>query len=424
MLDIRLIRERPEFVKDQIARLHTTAPVDEILALDEQRRSTLTEVETMRARLNEGSRQTGKVPAGAERDAHIAEMRRLGDEIGGLNEKVNALDAELYQLQLLVPNLPGPEVPDGEDESDNVVTSTWGTLRDFTFQPRPHWEIGEQLGIIDFERGVKVSGSRFNFLRGDGARLQRALITWMLDLHREQGYDEVYPPYLVRREAMVGTGNLPKFADTLFRDEAEDLWLIPTAEVPVTNMYRDEILDGAQLPINHTAYSACFRNEKASAGRDVRGIKRLFQFDKVELVKFVRPEESPEEHMRLVHDAAETLERLELPYRTVEICAGDLSFVASRKIDLEAWAPGVEEWLEVSSCSNFRDFQARRSNIRFRPGEGQRPQFVHTLNGSGLGMPRTMIAVIENYQNEDGSITIPATLRPYMGGQDRIGPAR
>lgn len=421
MLDIRLIRENPDFVKEQIGKLHTEAPIDEILAVDEQRRSVLTEVETMRAKLNEGSRQTGKVPAGAERDAHIVEMRRLGDQIATLNERVNALDDELLQLQLLVPNLPGPEVPVGVDETDNVVTSTWGTPRSFEFSPQPHWEIGERLGIIDFERGVKVSGSRFNFLRGDGARLQRALITWMLDLHREQGYEEVYPPYLVRREAMVGTGNLPKFADTLFRDEAEDLWMIPTAEVPVTNMYRDEILDGSQLPINHTAYSACFRNEKASAGRDVRGIKRLFQFDKVELVKFVRPEESSAEHERLIRDAAETLERLDLPYRTLEICTGDLSFVASRKIDLEVWAPGAEEWLEVSSCSNFRDFQARRSNIRFRPAEGQRPQFVHTLNGSGLGMPRTMIAVIENYQNEDGSITIPDVLRPYLGGQERIG---
>ena len=421
MLDLRLIRERPEFVKEQIAKLHTTAPIDEIVELDERRRALLTEVETMRASLNEGSRQTGKVPAGAEREAHIARMRRLGDEIASKNETITALDQELLHLQLLVPNLPSEETPVGDDENDNVVTSTWGTPRTFDFEPRPHWEIGEQLGIIDFERGVKVSGSRFNFLRGDGARLQRAIITWMLDLHREQGYEEVYPPYLVRRDAMVGTGNLPKFEDTLFRDEAEDLWLIPTAEVPVTNMYRDEILDGSQLPINHTAYSACFRNEKASAGRDVRGIKRLFQFDKVELVMFVRPDESGEAHTRLIRDAAETLERLELPYRNLEICTGDLSFVASRKVDLEVWAPGVNEWLEVSSCSNFRDFQARRSNIRFRPAEGQRPQFVHTLNGSGLGMPRTMIAVIENYQNEDGSITIPKVIRPYMGGQERIG---
>jgi len=421
MLDLRLIRERPEFVKEQIAKLHTTAPIDEIVELDERRRALLTEVETMRASLNEGSRQTGKVPAGAEREAHIARMRRLGDEIASKNETITALDQELLHLQLLVPNLPSEETPVGDDENDNVVTSTWGTPRTFDFEPRPHWEIGEQLGIIDFERGVKVSGSRFNFLRGDGARLQRAIITWMLDLHREQGYEEVYPPYLVRREAMIGTGNLPKFEDTLFRDEAEDLWLIPTAEVPVTNMYRDEILDGSQLPIRHTAYSACFRNEKASAGRDVRGIKRLFQFDKVELVMFVRPDESGEAHTRLIRDAAETLERLELPYRNLEICTGDLSFVASRKVDLEVWAPGVNEWLEVSSCSNFRDFQARRSNIRFRPAEGQRPQFVHTLNGSGLGMPRTMIAVIENYQNEDGSITIPKVIRPYMGGQERIG---
>ncbi len=280
----------------------------------------------------------------------------------------------------------------------------------------------ENLGIIDFERGVKVSGSRFYFLKGHGARLQRALITWMLDLRIEQGYEEVYPPYIVREEALVGTGNLPKFADTLFKDREEGMWLIPTAEVPVTNMYRDEIIDGAQLPINHTAYSACFRNEKASAGRDVRGIKRGFQFDKIEMVKFVAPENSAAEHAKLISDAAETLRRLELPYRHLEICTGDLSFVAARKVDLEAWAPGSEEWLEVSSCSNFHDFQARRANIRFRPSEGARVQFVHTLNGSGLGLPRTLAAVIENYQEEDGSVVIPTVLRPYMGGIERISP--
>ncbi|HUG15143.1 MAG TPA: serine--tRNA ligase [Thermomicrobiales bacterium] len=420
MLDLRLIRERPDFVKGEIAKLYTQAPIDEILVLDSRRREFVTEVEVLKARLNAGSRETGRISAGAERDTHIAQMRDLGDRIAALDTYISALSAELDALLLTVPNLPSPETPVGRDESENVVTATFGELRDFGFMPKPHWELAEALGIIDFERGVKVSGSRFNFLRGAGARLQRALITWMLDLRAEQGYDEVYPPYLVREEAMVGAGNLPKFEETLFKDREEGLWLIPTAEVPVTNMYRDEILSGTQLPIHHSAYSPCFRNEKASAGRDVRGIKRVYQFDKVEMVKFVEPEASPAEHLTLVEDASETLHRLEIPFRHLEICTGDLSFVAARKIDLEAWAPGCEEWLEVSSCSNFGDFQARRANIRYRPDDGGRPRFVHTLNGSGLGLPRTMIAVIENYQREDGSIDIPTVLRPYLGGMERI----
>jgi seryl-tRNA synthetase len=419
MLDLRLIRERPDFVKEQIAKLFTEAPIDQILELDERRRAMLTEVETLRAELNKGSKQTGKVPDGPERDAHIAAMRSLGDKISELGAHADAVERDLHNLLLVVPNLPDPVVPVAPDESGNVVTETRGEPRTFSFEPKPHWDLGVDLGIIDFERGVKVSGSRFYFLKGNGARLQRALITWMLDLHREQGYEEVYPPYLVRPEALVGTGNLPKFRDTLFKDEEEDMWMIPTAEVPITNMYREEILDGSRLTINHMAYSPCFRNEKASAGRDVRGIKRVFVFDKVEMVKFTHPDASAEEHMKLVENAAETLERLEIPYRHLEICTGDLSFVAARKIDLEAWSPGVQEWLEVSSCGNFRDFQARRANIRFR-GENGRPQFVHTLNGSGLGVPRTMIAIMENYQNEDGSITVPAVLRPYLGGMERI----
>jgi seryl-tRNA synthetase len=422
MLDLRLIREQPDFVKAEIAKLNTTAPIDEIVALDERRRSMLTEVEALKAQLNAGSRETGRKAAGDDRDAHIAAMRALGDEIAQLDAAAGEVDRELHALLLTVPNLPSPDAPVGKDESDNVITETWGEQRRFDFMPKPHWEVMEALGIIDFERGVKVSGSRFYFLKGQGARLQRALITWMLDLRIEQGYEEVYPPYIVREEALVGTGNLPKFADTLFKDREEGMWMIPTAEVPVTNMYRDEIIDGAQLPINHCAYSACFRNEKASAGRDVRGIKRGFQFDKIEMVKFVAPENSAAEHAKLISDAAETLRRLEIPYRHLEICTGDLSFVAARKVDLEAWAPGSEEWLEVSSCSNFHDFQARRANIRFRPSEGARVQFVHTLNGSGLGMPRTLAAVIENNQQEDGSVVIPAVLRPYMGGVERISP--
>jgi seryl-tRNA synthetase len=319
--------------------------------------------------------------------------------------------------------LPSPDVPVGKDESENVVTRVVGEQREFAFEPRPHWEIGEQLGIIDFERGVKVAGSRFYVLRGDGARLQRALITWMIDLHvRRHGYQEIYPPFLVLEEMLVGTGQLPKFSETLFVDIEGEKWLIPTAEVPVTNLYRDEILDEAALPIYHVAYTACFRREQISAGRDVRGIKRGYQFDKVEMVKFVHPDRSIDEHKQLISEAEEVLKELDLPYRVVQMCTGDLSFTAASKFDLEVWSPGVNEWLEVSSCSSFLEFQARRANIKFRPEAGGKTQFVHTLNGSGLALPRTMIAIIENNQQEDGSFIVPEVLRPYMGGQVSVGP--
>lgn len=421
MLDLNLIREKPDFVKAEIAKLHEEAPIDEILELDKRRRALLTEAEALKAERNAGSRETGKKAPGAERDAHIARMRELGDQIAEHDAEIAEVDKQLRHLLLLVPNLPEPNVPVGKDESENVVTATWGTPRTFDFEPKPHWELGESLGIIDFERGIKVSGSRFYMLRGLGARLQRALITWMLDLHIEKhGYSEVYPPYLVKDDALIGTGNLPKFAENQYRDEQSGLWLIPTAEVPVTNMYAGEILDGASLPIHHVAYSACFRREQFSSGRDVRGIKRGHQFDKVEMVKFCTPETSAAEHESLLRDAAEVLEALEIPYQYVQMCTGDLSFVAANKVDIEAWAPGVDEWLEVSSCSNFHDFQARRANIRYRPAEGERPRYVHTLNGSGLALPRTMIAIMENYQEADGSITIPEVLRPYMRGIERI----
>jgi seryl-tRNA synthetase len=304
----------------------------------------------------------------------------------------------------------------GPDESANVIVRTEGELPTYDFQPIPHWDLGPRLGIIDFERGVKVSGTRFYILRGMGARLQRALIAWMLDLHsRERGYLEVYPPAMVRGECLVGTGQLPKFADTVYRDIEDDAWWVPTAEVPVTNMYRDEILDTEALPIRHVAYTPCFRREKMSAGRDVRGIKRGHQFDKVELVKFVRPETSDAELMSLLDDAETVCRRLGLAHRVVQMCTGDLSFTAAMKFDVEVWAPGCGEWLEVSSCSNFRDFQARRAGIRFRPAPGAKPELVHTLNGSGLGLPRTLLAVLETYQRADGSITVPEVLRPYVG---------
>jgi len=423
VLDIRRIREQPDEVKAAIATLFVEAPIDEILALDERRRSLLTEVEALKAELNQGSKQVNRTKDPEERQRLIVGLRDLGDRIAVLDEETKETDQQLQMALLQVPNLPLPHVPVGADDSSNVVVSEHGETRRFEFAPKPHWELAEALGIIDFERGVKVSGSRFYVLRGDGARLQRALIAWMLDLQtRAHGYSEVYPPYLVLEQTLYGTGNLPKFGENLFRDAEEDKWLIPTAEVPVTNLYRDEILDASLLPIYHVAYTACFRREQISAGRDVRGIKRGYQFDKVEMVKFVHPDQSSEEHQRLQREARAVLERLELPYRILQLCTGDLGFAAADKVDLETWAPGSEEWLEVSSCGNFLDFQARRANIRFRPEGGGRPQFVHTLNGSGLALPRTMIAVMEHYQQEDGTIAVPAALQPYLGGQTVIGP--
>jgi seryl-tRNA synthetase len=422
VLDIRLIREQPDEVKEALQKLNSTAPIDEILGLDQKRRSLVTEAEALKAERNEGSKVVSRTKEPAERQAFIESLRGIGDQIEALDEQIRQVDAELHQLLLSVPNLPHPSVPVGKDESENQVLRTVGESSQFRFKPRPHWEIAEALGIIDFERGVKVAGSRFYVLRGDGARLQRALITWMLDLHTQKhGYQEVYPPYFVLEEMLVGTGQLPKFGEVLFKDVQEDKWLIPTAEVPVTNLYRDEILPEQELPIYHVAYTACFRREQISAGRDVRGIKRGYQFDKVEMVKFAHPDRSDEEHERLIGEAEDVLRGLELPYRLLQMCTGDLSFTAANKVDLETWAPGSEEWLEVSSCSNFRDFQARRANLRFRPEGGGRPQFLHTLNGSGLALPRTMIAIMENFQNEDGTITVPPAIRPYLGGQKIIG---
>ena len=422
MIDLKIIRDQPDMVRSALQSLYTTAPIDEILSLDESRRQVVTEVETLKAKRNEGSKEVGRTKDAVHRAQLIEEMRLLGDDIAARDERVRAMDDELYSLLLNVPNLPLPDVPVGPDESHNVVTKTVQTPHPKDFAVRPHWETAEELGIIDFERGVKIAGTRNYVLRGDGARLQRALITWMLDLHTQKhGYSEVYPPYLVLTEMIVGTGQLPKFAETQFRDIEGEKWLIPTAEVPVTNMYRDEILEEAELPIYNTAYTACFRREQISAGRDVRGIKRGYQFDKVEMVKIVHPETSIEEHARLIGEAEDVLIELELPYRLLQICTGDLSFTAANKVDLEVWSPGVEEWLEISSCSNFLEFQARRANIKFRPEGGGKTQFVHTLNGSGLALPRIMIAIMENYQLADGSFEIPKVIQPYMGGQTLIG---
>jgi len=346
----------------------------------------------------------------------IAEMRQVGDQIKALEEQASRLAEELTDLLLRVPNLPQDSVPVGKDSADNVVVRTWGEPRRFDFTPRPHWELGESLGIIDFERGVKLSGTRFYVLKGLGARLQRALIDFMLDLHvKEHGYLETYPPAMVKRECAVGSGNLPKFEDHLYHDAEEDFWFVPTAEVPLTNLYRDEIIEPGKLPLYHVAHTPCFRREKMSAGKDVRGIKRGHQFEKVELYKFCEPQHSNEELEKMVNDATAVAERLGLPYRLLALCTGDIGFASSKSYDIEIWAPGCGEWLEVSSCSNCLDFQARRANIRYRPEPGAKPQFVHTLNGSGLALPRVIIGVMENYQQADGTIVVPEALRPYMG---------
>jgi seryl-tRNA synthetase len=421
MLDIKLIRDNTEWVKQQLARTGSDgAIINAILAFDEQRRTLLHEVEALKAERNAVSKEIGKMKDAEAREARIAEMRTVGDRIAELDSQVAGVEEQQRAAMLEIRNLPQADVPDGPDEDHNVVIAQEGEPRDPGFPARPHWELGEELGIIDFERGVKLSGSRFYILKGLGIRLQRALIQWMLDLHIEQGYQEVYTPFVVKEHCMWGAGQLPKFRDNLYRDEDAGLWLVPTAEVPVTNIYADEILDADQLPIHICAYTPCFRREQMSAGRDVRGIKRGHQFDKVEMYKFVPPETSNAELEKLRDDAAATCKALGIPYRTKLLCTGDLGAAATKTYDLELWAPGQQEWLEVSSCSNVEAFQARRANIRYRPEPGARPEFLHTLNGSGLGVPRTMIAIMENYQQADGSIVVPDVLRPYMRGIDVI----
>ena len=408
MLDLKYIRENTDLVRRAVANRQATTPLDEILELDLQRRQRILELENLRHARKEAAR---------ERRGGSSEVgRSLRDQIRALEEEVRSLDGQLEELLLQVPNLPHPTVPVGKDESDNVVVRSWGEPRSFDFEPAPHWKLGESLGIIDFERGVKLSGSRFYVLKGLGARLQRALISFMLDLHTaEHGYTEVYPPFMVKRECMVGSGNLPKFADNLYHDEEDDLWFVPTAEVPLTNLHRDEIISPGMLPFYYVAYTACFRREKMSAGKDTRGIKRGHQFDKVELYKYTEPATSYEELEKMLGDAEEVCQKLGLPYQVKQLCTAELGFASAKSYDIEMWAPGIGEWLEVSSCSNCGDFQARRANIRYRPSPDARPQFVHTLNGSGLALPRVVIAIMENYQNADGSITIPEVLQEYVG---------
>ena len=421
VIDIRLLREKPEEVRAAYERLGATVDLAGVAAADARVRDLKNESQTLQAEQNRLSKEIGRAAAGEARDKAKADSTALKEKIERLNSELGTAEAALDTVLLELPNLPHPSVPVGKDESENRVVREEGSKRSYDFALKPHWDLGTALDIIDFERGVKISGSRFYVLKGWGARLQRALITLMLDLHTERhGYREIYPPYMVRRDCLVGTGNLPKFGDNLYRDAQEDFWFIPTAEVPVTNLYREEVLDAAQLPIKHVAFTACFRREQMAAGRDTRGIKRGHQFDKVELVKFVRPETSMDELNSLLADAEDVLKALELPYRVVQMCTGDLSFSAMAKMDLELWAPGCGEWLEVSSCSNFGDFQARRARIRFKEGK-DKPRFVHTLNGSGLALPRTLIGVLETYQRADGRIDVPAALRPYLGGAEILG---
>ncbi len=426
MLDLRLIREQTEFVKE---RLRTRGDnydelIDRIVALDEQRRRIIAEVEQLKHRRNVVSKEIGMMmKEGKDTTALREEMRQVSDRIDQLDTQLREVEQQLEQALLFIPNLPHESVPVGMDETGNVVVHTWGEPRTFDFEPLPHWEIGERWGLIDFARGVKLSGSRFYGLKGWGAMLERALINFMLDLHvREHGYTEVFLPFLVKPECMEGTGQLPKFSEEMYHCEQDDLWLIPTAEVSVTNLHREEILDGDLLPLKYVSYSACFRREAGAAGKDVKGVVRVHQFNKVELVKISTAEQSYDELEGMVKDACDVLERLGLPHRVVLLCTGDMGFSAAKTYDIEVWMPGMNRWLEISSCSNCEDFQARRMNLRYRPGRGAKPRFCHTLNGSGVAVGRTLAAVLENYQQPDGSVIVPEVLRPYLGGIDKIPP--
>ena len=421
MLDLNLIRENPDLVRKALKnRQMDDSPIDEVLRLDEKRRALLIQVEALKAERNAVSKEIGRSKDAAEREKKIASMREVGDQITALDKEVSQVEAELHAITSAIPNIPDERTPIGVNEDENVVLRTVGQIPEFDFEPKPHWELGPALGILDFERGTKITGSRFYVLNREGARLQRALIAFMLDLHIRQGYTEQYLPFMVRTETVFGAGQLPKFADNLYKDHEEDLYFVPTAEVPLTGLHMDEIIDEAQLPFLYTAYTPCFRREKMSAGRDVRGIKRGHQFDKVEMYMYARPEESDALLERMREHAEATCEALGFPYRIKQLCTGDLGFHAAMTYDIEVWAAGCNEWLEVSSVSNVRDFQGRRANIKYRPTDGGKARFVHTLNGSGLGLPRTLIAVMENNQQADGSIVVPEVLRPWMGGVDII----
>ena len=417
MISAQMIREHADVIRRSLERRRADAPVNDAIRVDEQRRGVLVELEELRASRNTAGRAIGKAKDNEERQRLIAAQRESATRIDELEEQLREIDASLNALLAEIPNVVGDETPDGDDEEANVEIRAWGSRRAFEFEPRPHWEIGEQLGIIDIERAAAMSGSRMYALRGAGARLQRALIGWFLDCHHATGYEECYVPAMVREDAMRASGQLPKFRDNLYRDEEEDYYFVPTAEVPLTNMHADEILSEEQLPIRYAAHTPCFRREKTSAGRDVRGIKRVHQFEKVEMYQFTTPETSAAALDEMLASAESLLQGLELEYRVLQICSGDLGFNASVSYDLEIWAPGAQEWLEVSSVSNCTDFQARRANIRYRPAEGKGTRFVHTLNGSGLALPRTIAALLENGQQEDGSVILPEVLESRMGSR-------
>jgi len=422
MLDIKLIRNETEKVKKALSRRKEVVDIDGLLALDTQKRELLFKVEQLKQKQNDVSKQIPMLKKEGKDVAPIfEEMKALSAEIKELDDQVRELDEKITTIMYTIPNIPNDEVPDGDTDEDNVEIRRFSEPTKFDFEPKAHWDIGAELDILDAPTAGKVTGTRFTFYKGLGARLERAIINFYLDTHTEEsGYKEIFPPYMVHRRSMMGTGQLPKFEEDAFKVMNTDYFLIPTAEVPVTNMYRDEILDGSKLPIKHVAYSACFRAEAGSAGKDTRGLIRQHQFNKVELVKFANPETSYEELEKLTRDAEKVLQLLGLPYRVVKICVGDLGFTAAKKYDIEVWMPSYNRYVEISSCSNFEDFQARRANIKFKNSPKDKAQFVHTLNGSGVAIGRTVAAILENYQNADGSVTIPEALVPYMGGKTKI----
>ena len=421
MIDIKLIREQKEYVKKEMQKLFVSVPIDEIFELDEAKRKLLFDTENLR-----NIRKTISKEIASEKNAEVVlikkeEVKKINEQIKAQEDELNAVEERLNSFMLNVPNIPDPEVPVGKDDSENTPIAYFNEKKKFEFEPKTHYYIGEKRDLIDFERGVKISGTRFYVLKKGLAKLQRSLINFMLDTHvNYHDYEEVYPPFMVNQECLTGTGQLPKFSENLYKDDDSGMWFVPTAEVPVTNMYRNEILPMDKLPIKHAAYTACFRKEQLSAGKDTKGIKRGHQFDKVELVKIVAPETAKEELSSLIADAQDILNRLNLPHRLIRICTGDLSFTASEKFDIEVYAPGINEWLEVSSCSNFGTFQARRANIKFKRDNSSKAEFVSTLNGSGLALPRVMIAIIENYQTKDGFIKVPDALKPYFGTEEFI----
>ncbi|HNR12889.1 MAG TPA: serine--tRNA ligase [Thermodesulfobacteriota bacterium] len=424
MLDLKFVRENVELIKEKMSQRNVSINLDDIIVRDQKRRELIQEVETLRGERNAASERIAQLKKEKkEAPDDITRMRLVSQQIKELDTQLEDIEREVQQLLLVIPNLPHESVPVGAADTENPEVRRWGVAPRFDFEPKAHWTLGEKLGILDFERGTKITGARFTLLRGAGALMERALINFMLDLHtREHGYTEVLPPFMVNRISMTGTGQLPKFEEDLFRLVDPDYFLIPTAEVPVTNIHQNEIIEGDLLPVRYTAYTPCFRKEAGSYGKDTRGMIRQHQFDKVELVKFAKPETSYDELETLLNNAEEVLKRLNIHYRVVSLCTGDLGFSSAKTYDIEVWLPGQGLYREISSCSNFEDFQARRANIRYRPAPKSKPQLVHTLNGSGLAVGRTLVAVLENYQQADGSIRVPDALRPYMGGMNLIEP--